>query len=155
MRGAAADPTRSPEGTETAWGYTHVPNPVVRPGAVRWDEATIAGITDRMENEVERRAPGMVDRFTQLGVRPLGEREAQEVLSHHARKLSEAAPAAERWSEEAVSRVGVKTAVHLEEITGSPAAGEQSPLKPINSKPSRGNKAPNHHRKADRRRKKT
>ena len=41
------DPTRAPEGKETAWAYTHVP-----PGA---DAERTA---NRIEDEVERRAPG-------------------------------------------------------------------------------------------------
>lgn len=53
-----ADPTRSPPGTETAWAYTHVPNPRARPGAARWDEATRSALAERIEAEVEARAPG-------------------------------------------------------------------------------------------------
>jgi phytoene dehydrogenase-like protein len=44
---AAADPTRQPPGCETFWGYTHIPR-----GAS--DETVI----DRMEEEIERVAPG-------------------------------------------------------------------------------------------------
>jgi phytoene dehydrogenase-like protein len=44
---AAADETRAPSGKETAWAYTHVPAAA--------DAARVAG---RMEDEVERRAPG-------------------------------------------------------------------------------------------------
>jgi len=60
-----ADPTRSPEGTETAWGYTHVPNPIVSPGAVSWEGETVDRLVARVEEEVERRAPGF--RATILG----------------------------------------------------------------------------------------
>lgn len=56
-----ADPTRSPAGTETAWAYTHVPNPVLRPDAVVWDVKTTAAFAERLEEEVERRAPGFRD----------------------------------------------------------------------------------------------
>ena len=56
-----ADPTRSPAGTETAWAYTHVPNPVAKPDAVRWDDGTAAAVVERIEHEVERRAPGFRD----------------------------------------------------------------------------------------------
>jgi phytoene dehydrogenase-like protein len=55
------DPTRSPAGTETAWAYTHVPNAVTRPGAVIWDESTVARVVDRIEHMVDQRAPGFRD----------------------------------------------------------------------------------------------
>jgi phytoene dehydrogenase-like protein len=55
------DPTRSPPGTETAWAYTHVPNAVARPGAVVWDASTAAQLVARIEQMVERRAPGFGD----------------------------------------------------------------------------------------------
>ena len=47
-----ADPTRSPEGTESVWAYTHLPR--------RWadDEVAIARQVERMEDAVERVAPG-------------------------------------------------------------------------------------------------
>lgn len=56
------DPTRQPAGKETAWAYTHVPN-VVRGDAGgkltgSWDEAESEEFVDRMEQEVERLAPG-------------------------------------------------------------------------------------------------
>jgi phytoene dehydrogenase-like protein len=44
-----ADPTRSPEGTETAWAYTHIP----QRARVDGDE-----VADRMEAQIERFAPG-------------------------------------------------------------------------------------------------
>jgi phytoene dehydrogenase-like protein len=44
----AADPTRSPEGTATAWAYAHVPQ-----GA-----GGLAGFVERMEAMVEEAAPG-------------------------------------------------------------------------------------------------
>lgn len=57
------DPSRSPEGTETAWAYTHVPQ---RPRADAggelsgdWSRAEEGErFADRMEEEVERLAPG-------------------------------------------------------------------------------------------------
>jgi phytoene dehydrogenase-like protein len=57
------DPTRSPAGTETAWAYTHVPQDPARDagGTLRgdWrDDAESEGFADRMEEEVERLAPG-------------------------------------------------------------------------------------------------
>jgi phytoene dehydrogenase-like protein len=44
----AADPSRSPEGTASAWAYTHVPQGVQR----------LDGIVERMEQVVEEAAPG-------------------------------------------------------------------------------------------------
>ncbi|HET9721110.1 MAG TPA: NAD(P)/FAD-dependent oxidoreductase [Solirubrobacteraceae bacterium] len=57
-----ADPSRSPEGTETAWAYSHVPQQTrgdirgVLTG--RWDAAELEAYAERMEDEVERHAPG-------------------------------------------------------------------------------------------------
>lgn len=49
------DPTRSPPGTETAWAYTHVPQ---HP----WDDdRDTAIVVERMEDEIELRAPGFRD----------------------------------------------------------------------------------------------
>ena len=63
-----ADPTRSPEGTESAWGYTHVPSDIVADaggdGIVgRWDEKETEAITRRIEETIERYAPGFIDRI--------------------------------------------------------------------------------------------
>ncbi len=57
------DPSRSPEGTETAWAYTHVPQRPRGDGAGElsgdWGrEEEAARFADRMEAEVERLAPG-------------------------------------------------------------------------------------------------
>jgi phytoene dehydrogenase-like protein len=56
------DPTRSPAGTETAWAYTHVPQEVHSDagGALtgRWDEKETDEFVERMEDEIERLAPG-------------------------------------------------------------------------------------------------
>ncbi|WP_298178121.1 NAD(P)/FAD-dependent oxidoreductase [Saccharomonospora sp.] len=46
------DPTRSPEGTEVAWAYTHVPQ------GLAWDRDRVRRFVDRMEHIVERHAPG-------------------------------------------------------------------------------------------------
>jgi phytoene dehydrogenase-like protein len=56
------DETRQPAGRETAWAYTHVPQ-VVRGDAGdsltgSWDERETAQFADRIEAEIERRAPG-------------------------------------------------------------------------------------------------
>lgn len=47
-----ADPTRSPEGTESAWVYTHVPRDH------KWDRDSLRQFADRLEAVVERHAPG-------------------------------------------------------------------------------------------------
>jgi phytoene dehydrogenase-like protein len=49
-----ADPTRAPEGKETAWAYTHVPRDV------DWSRE-LDGFVARMEAQVERFAPGFSD----------------------------------------------------------------------------------------------
>ncbi|MET9954039.1 NAD(P)/FAD-dependent oxidoreductase [Streptomyces sp. NPDC006339] len=58
-----ADPSRSPAGTESAWGYTHVPQHIradAGPDGIegRWDEREKEAIADRVEAGVERLAPG-------------------------------------------------------------------------------------------------
>jgi phytoene dehydrogenase-like protein len=45
------DPTRAPEGRHTAWAYCHVPN------------GSTADLTDRIERQVERFAPGFRERI--------------------------------------------------------------------------------------------
>ena len=56
------DPTRQPAGSETAWAYTHVPQTVGGDAGGtltgRWDAAEAEAFAERMEAEVERRAPG-------------------------------------------------------------------------------------------------
>jgi phytoene dehydrogenase-like protein len=60
------DASRSPAGTESAWGYTHLPQ-VVRADAGpdgiagRWDEREVQAVVRRLEDEVERHAPGFRD----------------------------------------------------------------------------------------------
>jgi phytoene dehydrogenase-like protein len=51
-----ADPTRAPEGGHTAWAYTHVPH------RVEW-AGERESFADRMEEQVERFAPGFRDRI--------------------------------------------------------------------------------------------
>ena len=46
------DPTRSPEGTESAWAYTHVPR------GVDWTREAVDAHVQRVEDAVERVAPG-------------------------------------------------------------------------------------------------
>jgi phytoene dehydrogenase-like protein len=79
------DPSRSPEGTETAWAYTHVPQSPTSDagGSLRgdWSGEDADAFADRMEEEVERLAPG----FRQLIV----ERQVQTplYLEEHNRNL--------------------------------------------------------------------
>ncbi|MGM1064670.1 phytoene desaturase family protein [Saccharothrix sp. Mg75] len=50
-----SDPTRSPEGTETAWAYTHVPR------GEQWSADRVRRRADRVEQLVEQHAPGFRD----------------------------------------------------------------------------------------------
>jgi phytoene dehydrogenase-like protein len=56
------DPTRQPEGRETAWAYTHVPQQPTgdAKGELEgvWDERETELFARRIEDEIERRAPG-------------------------------------------------------------------------------------------------
>jgi phytoene dehydrogenase-like protein len=52
------DPTRQPTGKETAWAYTHVPNPV---RGHPLDARATADLVERMEATVEAHAPGFRD----------------------------------------------------------------------------------------------
>jgi phytoene dehydrogenase-like protein len=77
---AAADPTRAPEGKESAWAYTHVPQEVRRDagdGGIRgvWDHDDLERMADRMQARVEEHAPGFGDRV--LSRRVLGPREME------------------------------------------------------------------------------
>ncbi|MEZ5250563.1 MAG: hypothetical protein R2713_15535 [Ilumatobacteraceae bacterium] len=58
-----ADPARSPAGTESLWAYTHVPQEVrgdAGPDGLdgRWDDAQRQRFAHRMEERIERLAPG-------------------------------------------------------------------------------------------------
>jgi phytoene dehydrogenase-like protein len=54
---SVSDPTRAPEGKQTAWAYTHGPQQ-----GVDWVKATPT-VVERMEEQVERFAPGFRDRI--------------------------------------------------------------------------------------------
>jgi phytoene dehydrogenase-like protein len=60
-----ADATRSPEGTETAWAYAHVPQNVRGDAGGEltgsWDERETEMFVQRMEDQIESRAPGFRD----------------------------------------------------------------------------------------------
>ncbi|MET7287099.1 NAD(P)/FAD-dependent oxidoreductase [Streptomyces sp. NPDC005573] len=62
-----ADPTRSPAGTESAWAYTHLPREIRDDAGGdhltgAWDRAEREAMADRVEQQVERYAPGFRDR---------------------------------------------------------------------------------------------
>ncbi|MCP2267052.1 phytoene desaturase family protein [Promicromonospora thailandica] len=50
-----ADPTRSPAGTESAWAYTHVPH------GITWTADAVAAQVRRVEDALDRAAPGFRD----------------------------------------------------------------------------------------------
>ena len=62
------DPTRQPAGRETAWAYTHVPQRVQADGGGegltgRWDAGELDRMAARMEERLERVAPGFRGRI--------------------------------------------------------------------------------------------
>jgi phytoene dehydrogenase-like protein len=74
------DPTRSPAGTESMWAYTHVPQETVHDagdGSIRgtWDRDDCERFADRMQDRIERLAPGFGSRV--LARRILGPRELE------------------------------------------------------------------------------
>ncbi len=75
-----SDPTRSPEGTESLWAYTHLPQIVHadEAGEVsgRWDRDDTERLADRMQARLERYAPGFGSRVRARRV--LGPRQLQE-----------------------------------------------------------------------------
>jgi phytoene dehydrogenase-like protein len=81
-----ADPTRSPTGTEAAWGYTHVPQTVRYDAGAdgvtgKWDEREVQVVVDRLEAQVERFAPGFGERVVGRYVNgPLGLEQANRSL---------------------------------------------------------------------------
>jgi phytoene dehydrogenase-like protein len=79
-----ADPTRSPDGTESMWAYTHVPQAVagsyVRDAGEEgitgtWDSSDCERFADRMQRRIERLAPGFGSRI--LSRRVLGPHELE------------------------------------------------------------------------------
>jgi phytoene dehydrogenase-like protein len=76
-----ADATRSPAGTEALWAYSHVPQQVRGDAGAddltgRWDPAERERFADRMQDQLERRAPGFSSRIRARRV--LGPRELEE-----------------------------------------------------------------------------
>ena len=59
------DPTRAPAGQEAAWAYTHLPQRIRGDRGERitgrWDEAETEEFVGRMEDQLERHAPGFRD----------------------------------------------------------------------------------------------
>ena len=82
---AAADPTRAPQGHESLWAYTHVPQRTSGDagegsptGPVRgaWDRDDCERFADRMQARLERYAPSFADRV--VARRVLGPRELEQ-----------------------------------------------------------------------------
>jgi phytoene dehydrogenase-like protein len=78
-----ADPTRSPAGTESSWGYTHVPahprgDAAGELGGDWTDGDDRARFVDRMERQVERYAPGFRDLVVGRHVQFPGDLEAND-----------------------------------------------------------------------------
>ncbi len=74
------DSTRSPDGTESMWAYTHVPRePAGDAGDDQitglWDHAECERFADRIQSRIEARAPGFGERI--LARRVLGPRELE------------------------------------------------------------------------------
>ncbi len=75
-----ADPTRSPDGTESMWAYTHVPQSAMRDAGgegIRgvWDDSDKERFADRMQRRIESLAPGFGSRI--LARRVLGPHELE------------------------------------------------------------------------------
>jgi phytoene dehydrogenase-like protein len=62
-----SDPTRSPDGTESMWAYTHVPLRVLDDAGGNltgsWDADEAERFADRMQDRIEQRAPGFSQRI--------------------------------------------------------------------------------------------
>jgi phytoene dehydrogenase-like protein len=76
----STDPSRSPEGTESMWAYAHVPQSATSDaadGGIRgtWDADDCERFADRMQQRIERLAPGFGS--TILSRRVLGPRELE------------------------------------------------------------------------------
>ncbi|GAA4034150.1 NAD(P)/FAD-dependent oxidoreductase [Allokutzneria multivorans] len=50
------DPSRSPRGTESVWAYTHVPR------GQKWDETRLRRAAERVEQTIEKHAPGFTSK---------------------------------------------------------------------------------------------
>lgn len=82
-----SDPTRSPAGTESMWAYAHVPQDVRGDAGAdgitgSWDDSDCQRFADRMQDRLERLAPGFASRVRArrvLGPRELEARNANLV----------------------------------------------------------------------------
>jgi phytoene dehydrogenase-like protein len=77
-----ADPSRSPIGTETVWGYTHVPlEPRGDAGGSlegTWSDSETQAFADRIEAEIESHAPGFRSLITARHLLPPPALEARD-----------------------------------------------------------------------------
>jgi phytoene dehydrogenase-like protein len=77
-----ADPCRSPEGTESLWAYTHVPREVRGDAGGdltgSWDEREREAFADRLEEQIERFAPGWRELIIARRITVPGEFEARD-----------------------------------------------------------------------------
>jgi len=78
---ATCDPTRAPEGKQSVWAYTHVPQSTTHDAGdagIRgvWDRDDCERFADRMQERIERIAPGFGSRI--LARRVLGPRQFEE-----------------------------------------------------------------------------
>jgi phytoene dehydrogenase-like protein len=64
---STTDPTRSPEGTESMWAYTHVPQHVLGDAGGNltgaWNTDDTERFADRIQDRIEQRAPGFSERI--------------------------------------------------------------------------------------------
>jgi phytoene dehydrogenase-like protein len=73
-----ADPTRSPEGTESAWAYTHLPRGIT-------DDASADVLADRVDEVLQAHAPGVLDHVVARSVqRPSDLEDTDDNLGHGA-----------------------------------------------------------------------
>ena len=73
---SVADPSRAPAGQHTLWAYTHVPQ------GVPYDADAVRGITERVEAQIERFAPGFGDVVLERRVTTTHEYEAYNPNMH-------------------------------------------------------------------------
>jgi phytoene dehydrogenase-like protein len=71
-----ADPTRSPEGTESVWAYTHLPRDIA-------DDESADKLAATMDTVIEEHAPGFGDRVNGRFVQRPSDLEASNANLHH------------------------------------------------------------------------
>lgn len=72
---STADPSRSPEGTESAWAYTHLPRGVTA-------DATAEALAAAMDRVIEDHAPGFADAVVHRAVQRPGDLAAADANLH-------------------------------------------------------------------------